>query len=72
MEYSNPFDAPQGRFFILQNAARQYSLWPETCALPAGWQMVCEAAGQEECSRWLKENWRDLQPVSFADAGGGK
>ncbi|EEJ3719702.1 MbtH family NRPS accessory protein, partial [Salmonella enterica subsp. enterica serovar Braenderup] len=28
MEFSNPFDNPQGQFYILQNAQRQFSLWP--------------------------------------------
>lgn len=34
MEFSNPFDNPQGQFYILQNAQRQFSLWPAACALP--------------------------------------
>ncbi|MDI5049124.1 MbtH family NRPS accessory protein, partial [Salmonella enterica subsp. enterica serovar Montevideo] len=36
MEFSNPFDNPQGQFYILQNTQRQFSLWPAACALPAG------------------------------------
>lgn len=72
MEYSNPFDAPQGRFFILENAAKQFSLWPENCALPEGWQVVCEPALPEVCHTWLKDNWTNLQPTSFAHAGGLK
>lgn len=32
MEFSNPFDNPQGQFYILQNAQRQFSLWPAACA----------------------------------------
>lgn len=69
MEFSNPFDAPQGRFFILENAAAQFSLWPEHCALPAGWQVVCEPASNEECHRWLLDNWTQLQPSTFASVG---
>ncbi|MCT4704532.1 MbtH family NRPS accessory protein [Enterobacteriaceae bacterium H16N7] len=72
MEFSNPFDAPQGRFFILQHADRHYSLWPEHGALPEGWLVVREPAMQEECNLWLKENWTDLQPAAFAAAGGRK
>lgn len=66
MEFSNPFDSPQGRFFILENAARQFSLWPEHCVLPAGWTVICQPASSEECHRWLLDNWTELQPVSFA------
>ncbi|WP_435954793.1 MbtH family protein [Dryocola sp. BD626] len=72
MEYSNPFDAPQGRFYILENAAGQFSLWPENCALPAGWQVTREPALPDECNGWLKENWTNLQPTSFAAPGGSQ
>lgn len=34
MEFSNPFDNPQGRFWLLENHEKQISLWPEPCALP--------------------------------------
>ena len=69
MEFSNPFDAPQARFFILENALRQFSLWPEHCALPDGWQVACAPASNEECHRWLFEHWRQLQPATFAQDG---
>ena len=41
MEFSNPFDNPQGQFYILQNPQRQFSLWPQQCSLPAGWTVAC-------------------------------
>ena len=41
MAFSNPFDDPQGAFYILRNAQGQFSLWPQQCALPAGWGGVC-------------------------------
>jgi uncharacterized protein YbdZ (MbtH family) len=47
MECSNPFDNQQGQFFILQNAQQQFSLWPQQCALPQGWRVVCQPASQE-------------------------
>ena len=28
MQFSNPFDNPQGQFYILRNDQQQYSLWP--------------------------------------------
>lgn len=69
MEYSNPFDATQSRFFILENAQQQFSLWPEHCALPEGWSVACEPALPEECNLWLQSNWSNLQPTSFAAYG---
>ncbi|TNV20708.1 MbtH family NRPS accessory protein [Buttiauxella sp. B2] len=69
MEFSNPFDSPQSRFFILENTLKQFSLWPEHCAIPDGWLVVCEAASNEECNRWLLDNWTQLQPTTFAKPG---
>ncbi|HDP1357646.1 TPA: MbtH family protein, partial [Klebsiella pneumoniae] len=34
MQFSNPFDNPQGQFYILRNDQQQYSLWPAHCDLP--------------------------------------
>jgi uncharacterized protein YbdZ (MbtH family) len=30
MQFSNPFDNPQGQFYILRNDQQQYSLWPHS------------------------------------------
>lgn len=69
MEYTNPFDSANSRFFILENAGRQFSLWPEHCAVPAGWRVVCEPLLTEECNLWLQSRWSNLQPTSFAANG---
>lgn len=66
MEYTNPFDNPQGRFYILQNARQQYSLWPEQCVLPAGWQVICEPQQPEACNAWLSAHWQTLTPANYA------
>lgn len=63
MEFSNPFDNQQGQFFILQNAQLQFSLWPQQCALPQGWRVVCQPASQDACNAWLKANWQNLTPA---------
>ncbi|WP_158783490.1 MbtH family NRPS accessory protein [Pantoea sp. BAV 3049] len=66
MDYSNPFDRPQGLFLILRNPQQQYSLWPEHCALPAGWQIISGPQNQQQCYAWLENNWQQLVPASFA------
>lgn len=65
MEQSNPFDDTHGRFAVLINAQQQYSLWPQHCALPAGWQVVCEPQSQEACYRWLEQHRANLHPGNF-------
>lgn len=70
MEFSNPFDDPQGQFCILQNAQSQYSLWPQQCVLPEGWNVVCEPQSQEACQQWLNAHWQTIVPSWFAGAEG--
>lgn len=69
MQVSNPFDDAQGQFFILQNAGSAFSLWPQHCALPAGWRPVCEPQSLEACSAWLAQRWTTLKPEHFAGGG---
>ncbi|WP_039056114.1 MbtH family NRPS accessory protein [Enterobacter sp. Bisph1] len=66
MEFTNPFDNPQGQFYILQNHQRQFSLWPAECALPAGWRVICEPQAQNDCNAWLTANWQTLTPAHHA------
>ena len=66
MEFSNPFDDPQGQFTLLQNAQQQFSLWPQQCALPEGWRVVCEPQSSEACQQWLATHWTTLTPSQFA------
>ncbi|AEJ97096.1 MbtH family protein [Klebsiella pneumoniae] len=56
MQFSNPFDNPQGQFYILRNDQQQYSLWPAHCDLPAGWTVVCPPQSAEACNAWLAAN----------------
>ena len=51
MAFSNPFDDPQGAFYILRNAQGQFSLWPQQCVLPAGWDIVCQPQSQASCQQ---------------------
>jgi len=69
MEFSNPFDNPEGQFYILQTARQQFSLWPQQCALPAGWQVVCQPGSQQQCTDWLTHNWQTLTPAQHALEG---
>lgn len=66
MELRHPFDDPQGQFTLLRNRQNQYSLWPQQCTLPAGWEVVCAPQSQEACQQWLAEHWQTLLPVHFA------
>ncbi|OON38678.1 MbtH family protein [Izhakiella australiensis] len=66
MQFTNPFDDAQGHFYILRNAHQQFSLWPQQCALPAGWDIVQQPQSAEDCQAWLNRHWTTLSPASFA------
>jgi uncharacterized protein YbdZ (MbtH family) len=51
MQFSNPFDNPQGQFYILRNDQQQYSLWPRTRLL-AGWTVSVPAVGGGATPGW--------------------
>ena len=52
MAFSNPFDDPQGAFYILRNAQGQFSLWPQQCVLPAGTLCVSRSHRRPASSGW--------------------
>ncbi|MEN3752450.1 MbtH family NRPS accessory protein [Mangrovibacter sp. SLW1] len=70
MEFSNPFDNPQGLFLILCNAQQQYCLWPQQCVLPQGWHVACNAQTQADCDTWLRAQWQSLHPHNQASCEG--
>ncbi len=64
MEFSNPFDDPQGQFAFAQCAGAVQPV-AATMPLPAGWDIVCQpaVAGRHASSGW-KSNWRTLTAAS--------
>ncbi|WP_220266224.1 MbtH family NRPS accessory protein [Enterobacter sp. Colony194] len=69
MEYTHPLDDPQGHFYLLKNQLGQLSLWPEACALPAGWAIVAPPRPHAECVAWLEQRGGDLHPAAYARGG---
>jgi uncharacterized protein YbdZ (MbtH family) len=60
MQFSNPFDNPQGQFYILRNEQQQYSLWPHHCALPQGWVVECPPQSLEACNAGWRRTGQPL------------
>ncbi len=61
----NPFDNPDGRYFVLTNDEGQHSLWPSFAEVPGGWNSVYGEADRESCLRYIEEQWTDLRPRSL-------
>ncbi|MEU7479612.1 MbtH family protein [Lentzea sp. NPDC042327] len=62
---TNPFEDPQGRFFVLVNEEQQHSLWPVFAEVPAGWTKVFGEESCEACLAYVEENWTDMRPLSI-------
>ncbi|WP_406859431.1 MbtH family protein [Streptomyces sp. HUAS MG47] len=60
----NPFDDPDGTFLVLVNDEEQYSLWPATLDVPAGWSISHEADTRQGCLDHVEKTWTDLRPRS--------
>jgi MbtH protein len=65
---SNPFDNPDGEFFVLRNDEEQYSLWPAFVDVPSGWHVVSGPGARDAMVRYIDEEWVDMRPKSLRDA----
>ena len=61
----NPFENPDGRYFVLVNDEGQHSLWPAFVEVPAGWRAVHGEADRQSCLDYVNEHWTDLRPKSL-------
>ena len=68
-------------YAVVVNHEEQYSIWPETKALPAGWNKVeipaawlqahngqkpnCAAGDKEVCLAYIDSVWTDMRPLSL-------
>jgi MbtH protein len=64
----NPFDDPDGRFFVLVNDEGQHSLWPAFADIPRGWDVAHGEADRAACLEYVERNWTDMRPKSLIRA----
>jgi MbtH protein len=67
---TNPFEDPEGSYYVLTNDEGQHSLWPGFVAVPDGWQVVFGLEKRDACLAHIEQNWTDMRPKSLADAMG--
>ncbi|AQS65627.1 MbtH family protein [Streptomyces pactum] len=65
---TNPFDDPDGTFYVLVNDEGQHSLWPTFADVPQGWNVVHGEADRQSCLDYIEENWTDMRPKSLIRA----
>lgn len=50
---------------VVRNHEEQYSIWPQSRALPAGWVAVGTSGSKAECLAHIEEVWTDMRPLSL-------
>ncbi|MFF4290824.1 MbtH family protein [Streptomyces sp. NPDC001739] len=62
---SNPFEDDDAKYRVLVNGEGQYSLWPATLDVPAGWESRLGPDTRQACLDYVEENWVDMRPLSL-------
>lgn len=66
----NPFENPEGVYYVLVNDENQHSLWPAFAEIPAGWEVRFGQDSYQACLDYVNETWTDMRPKSLIDAMG--
>ncbi|MEV6929730.1 MbtH family protein [Dactylosporangium sp. NPDC051485] len=62
---TNPFEDPEGRYYVLVNDEHQHSLWPTFADVPAGWRIVFGEDARDACLDYVERHWTDMRPASL-------
>ncbi|MER6071763.1 MbtH family protein [Streptomyces sp. NPDC001817] len=62
---SNQLDNSHGSFHVVVNHEGQYSIWPESADVPAGWTVCHGAADRTSCLEYINTHWTDMRPLSL-------
>lgn len=65
---SNPFEDADAPYLVLVNDEGQYSLWPASIAVPAGWITAHDADSRSNCLEYIEAQWTDMRPNSLIRA----
>jgi MbtH protein len=60
---------------VVVNHEEQYSIWPASREIPAGWQRAGKTGTKTECLEYINQVWTDMRPLSLRkrmEAVGGK
>ena len=53
------------RYRVVTNEEGQYALWQFKLAPPAGWITIHSSNSQEECLKFIDNNWLNIMPKSL-------
>ena len=52
-------------YIVLKNNEEQYSLWPKSKKIPAGWEDTGAEGSKETCMAYVDREWVDMRPLSL-------
>ncbi|HET9956989.1 MAG TPA: MbtH family NRPS accessory protein [Polyangiaceae bacterium] len=58
---------PNGVYLVVINDEEQYSIWPASQNIPAGWRVEGARGTREECLDHIEQVWTDMRPRSLRD-----
>jgi len=61
---THPFENDAAEYLVLANDRGQYSLWPVSLHIPAGWLVTAGPASRQESLDFVNEHWQDLRPAA--------
>jgi MbtH protein len=61
-------DQEDSVYTVVINSEEQYSIWPESKPVPAGWRETGKTGDKKDCLEWIKEVWTDMRPLSVRRA----
>ena len=64
---NNPFEEENETFVVVVNDEGQYSIWPESREIPAGFKSTGKAGKKKECLDHIEETWTDMRPKSLRE-----
>ncbi|WP_075883934.1 MbtH family protein [Candidatus Protochlamydia sp. W-9] len=53
------------QYEVVINEEEQYSIWPVTKEIPAGWKAVGQKGNKAVCLSYIKCVWTDMRPLSL-------
>jgi MbtH protein len=59
------FDDESTIFHVVLNDEEQYSIWPTTVTIPAGWRASGFSGAKADCLAHIDGAWTDMRPLSL-------
>ncbi|MDE9467193.1 MbtH family protein [Xenorhabdus bovienii] len=54
-------------YCVVTNQEGQFSIWPKSKSLPAGWLLEGTSGNKQQCLNKISEVWTDMRPKSLRD-----